>query len=656
MCSPWAILRCFLPVHRCFLYDGTLLRDVGLAPNLHAMRRRPLLLSSLAAGMASGLPAMPALAQGTGAASPAPRRVHALCLLGEPALPANFTHFPWVNPNAPKGGEIAQTALGSFDSLHAFILRGTPAVGLGLLYDSLTVRSSDEANAAYGHLAGAIELPGDNRSVTFELREEARWHDGRAITAEDVAWTFRTLMEKGHPRFRNYYGDVAEAVVEGPRRVTFRFRTDDNRELPQIVGELPVLPKHWWEGRDFAQPTLDIPLGSGAYRLERFEAGRTAVFRRVPEYWARNLPTRRGMQNADVIRYEYFRDATVAFEAFKAGQVDFRQENIARSWATAYDFPAVQRGLVKRDELRHERPTGMQGFIMNLRRPIFADARTREAMALVFDFEWMNANLFYNSYTRTNSYFANSDFASSGLAEGREKAILEGFRDKLPPRLFTEPFRLPTTDGSGNNRDNTRRALELLREAGWVVRDRRMVSAQGQPLSFEILLSDSTFERLALPYVQSLQRLGVEARVRTIDLAQYQVRMDAFDYDMTLDLFGQSLHPGNEQRDFWGSAKADQPGSRNTIGIKNPVVDALIEMIVAAPDGEELVARTRALDRVLLWGHYIVPHYHSRTFRIAYWDRFGRPPRNPRYDIGFESWWIDAERDAALGAARRSPA
>ncbi|MFT8244043.1 extracellular solute-binding protein [Roseomonas sp. BN140053] len=624
------------------------------------MLRRDLFTASLAAAAIPALP-RPALAQGaapaaTPAAAAATRRVHALSLLGEPALPADFTHYPWVNPDAPKGGEVAQTALGSFDSFNPFILRGTPAVGIGLLFDTLLSDSPDEASAAYGHLAGVIELPADNRWCAFELREGVRWHDGRPITTEDVAWTFRTLLEHGHPRYRNYYGDVAEAVAETPRRVVFRFRTDENRELAQILGQLPVLPKHWWEGRDFAQPNLEVPLGSGPYRLERFEAGRSAVFRRVPDYWARDLPTMRGTRNVDVIRYEYFRDATVAFEAFKAGQTDFRQENVARNWATAYDFPAVRRGWVKRDELRHELPAGMQGFAMNLRRPVFADARTREALGLVFDFEWMNRNLFFDSYARTTSYFANSDFAATGLPEGREKEILEGFRDKLPARLFTEPFRLPVTDGSGNNRNETRRALDLLREAGWVVRDRRLVNAQGQPLSFEILLSDATFERIALPYVQSLARLGVEARVRTVDLAQYQVRMDHFDYDMTVELFGQSLSPGNEQRDFWTSAKAAQPGSRNTIGITDPVVDALVELVVAAPNREELTARTRALDRVLSWGFFVVPHWHSRAFRIAWWDKFGRPERNPRYNIGFETWWIDPAREAALAEARRSPA
>jgi len=614
------------------------------------MRRRTLLASPLAAALP--VPTRgPALAQ-----APAPRRVHALSLLGEPSLPADFAHFPWVNPDAPKGGEIARTALGSFDSFNGFILRGTPATATGFLYDTLLAPSADEAEAAYGHLAGVVELPADGRSVTFEFREGARWHDGRPVTAEDAAWTFRTLMEKGHPRLRAYYADVAEAVAEDPRRVTFRFRGGVNRELPQIVGQLAVLPRHWWEGRDFAVPGLDIPLGSGPYRIERFEAGRSVTLRRVADYWARDLPTMRGRHNADTMRFEYFRDATIAFEAFKAGGVDFRQENVARVWATGYDFPAVREGKVRRDELRHELPAGMQGFVMNVRRPVFADVRTREALALVLDFEWMNANLFYGSYVRTTSYFANSEYASSGVPEGRELAILDGFRDRLPARLFAEPFRVPATDGSGNNRDNTRRALELLREAGWTIRDRRMVNAAGAPLSFEILLSDATFERVALPYVGSLARLGVEARVRTVDAAQYQVRTDAFDYDMTVTLFGQSLHPGNEQRDFWGSAKAEEPGSRNLIGLRSPVVDALVEMIVEAPDHDELVARTRALDRVLLWGHYVVPHYHGRTFRIAWWDRFGRPERNPRYDVGFDSWWVDPARDAALGPSRRAPA
>jgi len=580
-------------------------------------------------------------------------RTHALSLLGEPALPPDFPHWPWVNPDAPKGGEIVLTALGSFDSFNPFILRGTPAVGLVNLYDTLLKGSADEASTEYCHLAGAIELPADCKGVTFELRPEARWHDGQPITAEDVVFTFHALREHGRPFYRAYWGDVTEVVAEGPRRVTFRFRTDENRELPLILGQMAVLPKHWWEGRDFARPLLDVPLGSGPYRLERFEAGRDLTYRRVADYWGRDLPTAKGTGNFDVMRYEYFRDSTVALEAFKAGQIDFRTENIAKEWATAYDFPAVHQGLVKRDEIRHELPTGMQAFIMNLRRPLFQDARVRRALIEVFDFEWMNANLFYGSYTRTTSYFSNSELASSGLPQGREREILEQFRGRVPEQVFTEEYKLPVTDGSGNNREGLRRALGLLREAGWRVRDRRLVDAEGRPFEFEILLNGPSFERIALPYVQWLQRLGMAPRVRTVDPAQYQVRMDAFDYDMTVDVIAQSLSPGNEQRDYWTCDKAKENGSQNHAGICDPVVDELVEMIIGAPDREELVARTRALDRVLLWHNYVVPHWHSRTFRVAYWDKFGRPPRNPKYALALDSWWVEGAREGTVEQGKR---
>ncbi|MBP0494668.1 extracellular solute-binding protein [Roseomonas indoligenes] len=615
------------------------------------MQRRTLLSS----GLALGLPAFPALAQGTPAAAPAgPRRVHALSLLGDPALPADFTHFPWVNPDAPKGGEITLYALGSFDSFNAYILRGTTAVGMGNLYDTLLKESADEASAEYGHLAGMVELPADRRGVTFELREGARWHDGRPITAEDVVWTFNALRQHGRPFYRAYWADVTEVVAETPRRVTFRFSTEENRELALILGQLAVLPKHWWEGRDFSRPGLEVPLGSGPYRIERFEAGRSVAYRRVADYWGRDLPTMKGTANFDLMRYEYYRDATVSLEAFKAGSIDFRTENVARDWATAYDFPAVRRGWVKRDEVRHELPTGLQGFIMNERRPLFQDRRVREALGLVFDFEWMNTNLFYGSYARTTSYFSNSDFAARGLPEGREKEILERFRDKLPPEVLTREFKVPVTDGSGNNREGARRALDLLREAGWTVKDRRLTNAQGQRFEFEILLNGPTFERVALPYIQSLQRLGIEARVRTVDPPQYQVRMDAFDYDMTVEVFGQSSSPGNEQRDYWTSAKADENGSRNTVGIKDPVVDEIVDTIVNAPDLPSLTAACRALDRVLLWGFHAIPQWHSRTFRLAWWDKFGRPERAPKRAIGLDSWWVDAEKERALAEARRA--
>ena len=611
--------------------------------NLPSLPRRDL----FAAGF--GLIAATATAQ-----TAAPIRTHALSLLGEPALPADFAHFPWVNPAAPKGGEVALTALGSFDSFNNFILRGTAAVGLTNLYDSLLVESADEASTEYAHLAGIVEIPNDRMGVSFELRETARWHDGRPVTAEDVAWTFNTLRSQGRPFYRAYWGDVSEVVVESPRRVTFRFRTNENRELALILGQMYILPKHYWEGRDFARPTLDIPLGSGAYRIERFESGRSLVYRRVADYWAANLNTRRGTQNFDVMRYEYFRDTTVAFEAFKAGQIDFRTENIARNWATGYDFPAMRRGLVKRDEIRHQLPTGMQAFVMNLRRPFFQDARVREALLQVFDYEWLNANIFNSAYARTTSFFSNSELASSGLPTGRELAILEPFRAQLPESVFTTEYRLPVTDGSGNNRDGLRRALALMGQAGWTIRDRRLVNAQGQRMEFEILLNGASFERVALPYVQWLQRLGIEARVRTVDPAQYQVRTDAFDYDMTVDVMGQSLSPGNEQRDYFTCDKARENGSQNIAGFCHPVLDALVEQVIMAPDRDELIARTRALDRVLLHGNYVIPQWHNRAFWIAFWDRFGRPERNPKYALGFDSWWIDPTRDRTLSEAKRS--
>jgi len=591
-----------------------------------------------------------AVGQETGAT-----RSHALSLMGEPALPAGFPHWPWVSPDAPKGGEVALTRLGAFDSFNPFILRGTPEPGVLAIYDTLLAPNFDEAATGYALLAEWAEQPRDRRGVSFGLREGARWHDGRPITAEDVVWTFNTFRAQGRPFYRAYWADVSEVVADGPRVVRFRFRTDENRELAQIMGDLTVLPRHWWEGRDFARPSLDIPLGSGPYRVERFEPGRSVVYRRVEDYWGRDLNTRRGTSNFDTLRYEYFRDDTIAFEAFKAGQVDFRQENIARNWTGGYDFPAFRRGLVKREEIPHERPTGMQAFALNLRRPLFQDARVRRALLEVFDYEWLNANIFSGLYARTQSYFSNSELASSGLPEGRELAVLERFRGRVPDSVFTTEHRLPVTDGSGNNREGLRRALELLRQAGWTVRDRRLVNAQGQRFEFEILLNTPSFERVALPYVQWLSRLGVEARVRTVDPAQYQVRMDAFDFDMTVDTIGQSLSPGNEQRDYFTCEKARQPGSQNLAGICEPAIDELVELVINASDREDLVARTRALDRVLLAHAFMVPHWHNRRFWIAHWDRFGRPERNPRYALGFPTaWWVDPARDRALAEARRA--
>jgi microcin C transport system substrate-binding protein len=610
------------------------------------------------AGAASAqTPAPSAQPPGQPAAQPpaaaAPLRTYGVSLLGQPSLPADYKFFPYVNPDAPKGGEIALGAVGTFDSFNPFIVRGTPAADVFRVWDTLTKTNADEAETEYGLLAQVIELPADRMGVAFELRPEAKFNDGSPVTAEDVAWTFETLRDKGRPFYRQYYADVTSVTVEGPRRVVFHFKSALNRELPLILGQMAVLPKHWWAGRDFDKPLTDPPLGSGAYRVGHFEFGRSLALDRVPDVWSRDLPPMRGLANFDKRRTEYFRDGTVALEAFKAGQIDFREENVAKEWATAYDFPAVQNGLVKKELLKHHLPTGMQGFGMNTRRPLFKDVLVRHALAMVFDFEWANANLFYGSYTRTNSYFSNSDLASSGIPEGAELALLNKYRDQLPPDLFTKPFQLPVTDGSGNNREELRGALALLEQAGWKVHDRKLVDADGQPFNFEILLDQPTFERVALPYVQWLSRLGIDAHVRTVDPAQFQRLIDTYDYDMIVVSIDQSESPGNEQTGYWTCGSVKPEGGYNLMGVCNPVVDDLVQQLVGAPDYSHLQVATRALDRVLLAGWYVVPHWYLQSVRVAYWDRFGRPDKPVRTGLALDSWWVDPVRAAATDAARQ---
>jgi microcin C transport system substrate-binding protein len=631
------------------------------------LRRRHLLISPLALLAARAAEAQPASSQPAGSApagsTPAggqpagagqPWRGHAISLLFPPRLPADFPYFPYVNPDAPKGGDVALSAIGSFDSFNPFIVRGTPAAGINRVWDTLLRASDDEAATAYGHIAHTIEIGADHSYVAFELRPEARFHDGHALTAEDVAWTFDALREKGRPFYRQYYGDVAAAVAESPTRVRFDLKSARNRELPLTLGEMPILPKHWWEGRDFARPLTDPPLGSGPYKVAKFEFSRTVSYSRVADWWAKDVPTGRGMFNFDGIRHEYFRDATVALEAFKVGQIDFREENIAKQWATAYDFPAVGKGLVRKEQIRHHLPTGMQCFAMNVRRPLFQDRRVRQALALAFDFEWCNRNLFYNSYTRTESYFSNSELASSGLPQGAELALLEPFRAALPAELFTTEYRLPVTDGSGNNRAGLTGAFALLKSAGWKVKDGRLVDANGGPFRFEMLLSDPAFERVALPYRQWLARLGIDMQVRTVDPAQYQRRLDAFDFDMTVTVFGEGESPGNEQIGYWSCASGRQNGGDNIIGICDKVVDALVQQVVTASGRETLIAATHALDRVLLWNWFVVPHWHSQYFRIAFWNRFARPTTPIRNGLDFNIWWIDQAQAAATDTARRA--
>ena len=559
-----------------------------------------------------------------------------------------FQHFDYVNPNAPKGGTVTFSAVGSFDSFNPYIVKGEPAVGISLLYESLTTQSLDEPFSEYGLLAETIEMPEDRSWVAFTLRPEARWHDGKPVTVEDVIWSLETLRAKGAPFYRYYYKNVKSVEAAGDRRVKFTFDQTINRELPLIIGQLPILPKHYFEGREFDRTTLEPPLGSGPYRIKSFEPGRTVVYERVADYWGANLPVNRGSNNFDEVRYEYYRDANVAMEAFKAGAYDLRQENASKFWATAYTGPMFDAGWIVKEEIPNELGTGMQGFAFNLRRPLFQDPRVRRALAYAFDFEWTNRTIMYGQYARTESYFSNTELGAAGLPSAAELALLEPFRDQVPEEVFTQVYHAPKTEGEHGIRQNLRTALQLLGEAGWQVEGSKLVNAQGQPFRFEILLNGPSFERHTLPFVKNLERLGIEATVRTVDPAQYQNRMNEFDFDMTVEAFGQSLSPGNEQRDYWGSEAADTPGSRNTIGIKNPAVDHLIDKIIQAPTREDLVTATRALDRVLLWGHYVIPHWHTRTFRVAYWDKFDRPDTNPPYGLPVFSWWVDPVKVAAV--------
>jgi microcin C transport system substrate-binding protein len=608
--------------------------------------------------MAPALGRLPLIDTASAQSASEPTWRHALSLFGDVKYPADFKRFDYVNPDAPKGGVARLISLGTFDNFNIAVagIKGNLAPAATQIYETLMSKSQDEVVTEYGLIAESAAHPDDFTWVIYRLRKEARWHDGKPITPEDVIFTLETL-KKLSPFYAAYYRHVVKAEKSGERDVKFTFDGPGNRELPTIVGEVPVMPKHWWEGtdeqgrkRDISATTLEKPLGSGPYRIKEFVAGRSIVLERVKDYWGANLPVRVGQNNFDEMRFEFFRDNLVALEAFKADQADWIAENSAKQWATAYEFPAVVDKRVVKEEFPINDSGRMQAFTLNLRREQFKDARLRRAFNYAYDFEEMNKQLFYGQYKRINSYFEGTELASSGLPQGLELQILEAVKDKVPAEVFTTAYSNPVGGNPENVRNNLREAAKLLKEAGFEVKDRKLVDASGKPVTVEILVQDPSAERIALFYKPSLERIGVTASIRVADDAQYQNRIRSFDFDMIIDQWGQSLSPGNEQREFWGSAAADAPGSRNTIGIKNPAVDALIEKVIFAENRETLVAASRALDRVLLWNFYVVPQFTYGFSRYARWDRFSHADLPKYARSGLPSlWWYDAEKAARIG-------
>jgi microcin C transport system substrate-binding protein len=592
----------------------------------------------------------------------APRQ-HAVSLLDSVRYGPDFKHFDWVDPNAPKGGRVRLRATGTYDSLNPFAQKGLAAVWSSVIHDTLMAESLDEPATEYGLIAEWISYAPDFSTATFGIRPEARFHDGRPITPDDVVFTLAAL-KKSSPRFQIYFKDVTRAVISGERTVTFEFAVNGNRELPVIVGSMPVLPRHYWEGkdangeaRDIGRGSSEIPLGSGPYRIKHADMGRSITYERVADWWARDLPVSRGQWNFAEVRFEYFRDAVPAFEAFKAGQLDFWAESSAKSWATAYDFDALRRGLVKREEWQVDLVTPMQGFAFNIRRPQFKDPRVRRAFNFAFDFEWASKNILYDQYTRVASYFENSELKARDLPTGRELEILESVRAQVPPEVFTTPYANPVNRGPEDARRHMAEAAKLLAAAGWKQHQGELRNAAGEVFTVEFLIVSPEFERIVHPYGAALGRLGIKTSVRIVDSAQYRRRLNTFDFDIVVASFRQTVTPGNEQRDYWGSAAADSEGSRNLIGIKNPAVDQVIEKLIFAKDRAELVASSRALDRVLLSNHYLVPQWYVPKERVAMWDMFGGPAKMPTHAQAtsrfLQVWWHDKAATARLEDARR---
>lgn len=572
-------------------------------------------------------------------------------MYGDVKYPANFAQVDYVNPQAPKQGRLRLAALGNFDNFNQFISKGVAAEGLELIYDTLTSSTLDEVFSQYGLLAKGVEMPKDRSWVIFHLNPAARFSDNTAVTAADVVFTFDLLTHQGQPFYQFYYAGVAKVEALDPMRVKFSFTASDNRELPLIIGQMPILPKHIWENRSFNAVNLDKPVGSGPYTLAKFDSGKRVVYQRRADYWAKDLPINRGLYNFEQIIYEYYLDNDIALEAFKSGDLDFRLENNSKLWATQYQSPAISDGRIIKASIDNQRPNGMQGFIFNLRKPLFQDVVLREAIGYALDFEWINKNLFYDQYQRTSSYFQNTQLAASALPSPQELALLSPFKDQLPEAVFKSVYQPPRSDGSGKSRELLNEAMRLLRKGGYEIRDNQLYTPKdkpgipkNEPVKFEFLLqTNSGFDRVVLPFSKNLQTLGIPVSVRSVDVTQYVVRQRNFDFDMIVHTIGQSLSPGNEQRSYWNSAAANTPDSRNLIGINSPVVDALVEQLIQSPDYDALLTRARALDRVLQWHHYLVPNWSISSWRVAYWKHLQRPSVTPAYDLGVNAWWDSTE-------------
>ncbi len=576
-------------------------------------------------------------------------RIHGLSAFGDLAQPEDFEAFAYVDPDAPKGGALSLIGWGgvtTFNSLNNYILKGDAAQGLELLFDSLMVRASDEPDAVYGLIAESAEVAEDGKSVTFHLRPEARFSDGTPVTADDVVFSFNVLKEKGHPLFSQMLRDVEKAEALDPATVRYTFEGDLVRDLPLTVAGLPVLSKAYYTDKKFDETTLEPPLGSGPYLVDDLKQGRNITYRRNPDYWAKDLPVNKGRWNFDTIRFEYFRDRTAGMEAFKAGTYDLREEFTSKVWATEYDFPAIRDGRVKKETLPDMTPSGTQGFFINTRRDKFKDKRVREALGLAFDFEWTNRNMFFNLYDRTQSYFENSPMKAEGEPSDAERELIEQLDVEVDPDALGPVPLPPVSDGSGRDRASLQRASKLLNEAGWRIKDKKRVNDKGEPLTVEFLTFEPTFERIVAPYVKNLSLLGIDARIRRVDPAQYQQRLKDFEYDITTQRYVMRNTPGVELRSYFGSQSADLNGSLNLAGIKDPAVDALIEKIIGAESREDMQTAARALDRVLRAGHYWVPHWYKASHTIAYWDKFGQPETKPKFDRGIlDTWWYEGTAD-----------